>query len=649
MSKMTGILLTFIFLWTMSRSQGVSEPGGARYCQMKKSSSPGIPALPDNSSYSIPHTFDVLKYILNVNLYTCYFSPFPKSFSASDIVQFRVDSTLSSIKLNAANASLIIDSVRMAGVSYTHTGDTLTILLDRTYNAGEVVAVKIYYRHKDVADGAFYADGGMVFTDCEPEGARRWFPCWDKPSDKALLELTANVPSSVKLASNGKLADSSFSADTLTYHWSSSQNLATYVIVMTSKINYQLDILYWHKPSNPSDSIPMRFYYNDGEDLTVAKTIIKPMTDWFSQNFCEHPFQKNGFATLNSQFPWGGMENQTITSLCPDCWEEWLIAHEFAHQWFGDLVTCDTWADIWLNEGFASWADCFWYERYGDYPVYKARINMYAASYLVSNPGWAISDPTWASATPGLNILFNWAITYEKGACVLHMLRYALGDPLFFASLQAYVNDTNLRFHSARIADFNNKVNAVTGENYDWFFTQWLLGPNHPQYANQFCIEDLGNGNWDLRFLAKQVQTDAGFFRMPLVVKIHFQDNTDSLVKVMNTNNYQEFTWTFSKQPTGFTFDPDNEIVLKLASLSEGVFYTKTWTGAVSDDWNASGNWLPSGVPVNESVRIPAGATRMPVIRNNGMSCGAMLIEDGATLLVSSGFKLTALGTVTRL
>ena len=140
MSKMTGILLMFIFLWTMSRSQGVSEPGGARYCQMKKSSSPGIPALPDNSSYSIPHTFDVLKYILNVNLYTCYFSPFPKSFSASDIVQFRVDSTLSSIKLNAANASLIIDSVRMAGVSYTHTGDTLVIQLDRLYNPARWLA-----------------------------------------------------------------------------------------------------------------------------------------------------------------------------------------------------------------------------------------------------------------------------------------------------------------------------------------------------------------------------------------------------------------------------------------------------------------------------------------------------------------------------
>jgi aminopeptidase N len=372
------------------------------------------------------------------------------------------------------------------------------------------------------------------------------------------------------------------------------------------------------------------------------------MTDWYSQHFCEHPFQKNGFATLNNQFAWGGMENQTLTSLCPNCWQEWLIAHEYAHQWFGDMITCNTWADIWLNEGFATWTENFWWEKSGGYAGYKNQMNGDASYYLGNNPGGAISDPSWATTTPGANILFNYAITYAKGACVLHMLRYTLGDSLFFASMQAYANDTSLRFHSAAIADFNDKVNTITGADYDWFFTQWIFAPNHPLYANQYCFENLGSGNWDVRFLVRQTQTNAPFFQMPVILKIHFQDNTDSLIRVMNTINYQEYTWTFAKQPASLIFDPGNEIVLKQATLTEGVFYTKTWSGALSDDWNATGNWVPAGVPVNESVKITASATRMPVIRYNGMSCGSLLVEDGATLTVSPGVQFAAGGTVTR-
>ncbi len=647
MLKNTCILL-LLFAISFSGFPQPETQKGSYSCHLKKTSMTTVPGLPDNSAYTLPHSFDVLKYTLNLKLYQCYFTPYPKNFSASNIVKFRVDSTLSSIKLNAVNSSLVIDSVRMAGVSFSHTGDILTITLGRAYTPGEIAEVKIYYRHLNVEDGAFFATGGMLFTDCEPEGARKWFPCWDKPSDKALLNLTAKVPATVKFASNGKLMDSVFSADTLIYHWESIHNVATYLTVMTSKINYNLDIVYWHKLSNPNDSVPMRFYFNPGENITAVKAVIKPMTDWYSQHFCEHPFQKNGFAALNSQFAWGGMENQTLTSICPNCWQEWLIAHEYAHQWFGDMITCDTWADIWLNEGFATWSENFWWEKSGGYAAYKTQINSDASSYLNGNPGWAISEPSWATTTPGLNVLFNYAVTYAKGACVLHMLRYTLGDALFFAAMQSYANDTNLRFHSAKITDFKDKVNAVTGTDYSWFFTQWIYTPNHPVYANQYCFEQLGSGSWDVRFAIRQTQANAPFFRMPVIVKVHFQDNTDSLINVMNTGNYQEFAWTFTKQPTSLAFDPGNEIVLKQATITQGVFYTKTWTGSVSDNWNVSGNWTPAGVPVNESVKIPASALRMPVVRNQGMSCGTMLIEAGALLSVSDGFNLSVNGSLVR-
>ncbi|MCX6266533.1 MAG: hypothetical protein NTW16_04145 [Bacteroidetes bacterium] len=226
MLKQSSILLIIILASLFLRAQNAPERRGGYYCH---------------------------------KLYQCYFSPYPKNFSASVIIQFSVDSTLTTIKLNAVNSSLVIDSVRMAGVSFSHADNILTITLDRAYIPGEIAEVKIYYRHLNVQDGALYATGGMLFTDCEPEGARKWFPCWDQPSDKALLDLTAHVPLTVKFASNGKLMDSVFSADTLIYHWQSIHNIATYLVVMTSKINYNLDIVYWHKLSDPADSVPMRF------------------------------------------------------------------------------------------------------------------------------------------------------------------------------------------------------------------------------------------------------------------------------------------------------------------------------------------------------------------------------------------------------
>ncbi len=649
MNRITLITISLFLFTAIAPAQERPVNKGAWFCHLKKTASENAPLLQtDHSQYLAPHTFDVLKYTLNLDLYACHLSPFPKNFTATEILQFRADSALASLTLDAANASLVIDSVGFSGISFLHASDHLTITLDRVYAPGEIAEVKISYRHLNVSDNAFYVSGGMIFTDCEPEGARRWFPCWDKPSDKALLDLTAKVPATARFASNGALADSTLSGDTLTYHWVSAHNIATYLIVMTSRVGYKLDIVYWHKISNPADSVPIRFYYNPGEDPSAMKAVIKPMTDWYSQHFCEHPFEKNGFATLNNQFSWGGMENQTLTSLCPNCWSEWLLAHEYAHQWFGDMITCGTWADIWLNEGFATWSEDFWWERTGGYAAYKTQINGDASSYLGSNPGWAISDPAWAVTTPSTGVLFNYAITYAKGACVLHLLRYTLGDSLFFATLQSYATDTSFRFQAATIADFNDKVNAITGQDYDWFFDEWIYSPNHPVYANRYCIENSSPGAWDVRFLAGQTQSNAPFFKMPVIVKIHFQDNTDSLIRVMNSANHQEFVWTFGKQPVSLAFDPGNEIVLKQATLTAGVFYTKTWTGAVSDDWNVAGNWSPAGVPAGESVKLPAGADTMPVVRNSGMMCGALLVEDGAALTVIPGVTLTVTGSATR-
>ena len=174
----------------------------------------------------------MLDYNLNLDIYKCFLSPYPSSYTGTEILTLLADSSINSIQLNAVNTSLQIDSVRLSGAGFTHANNVLTINLDKTYAPGETLYVKIYYQHKNIADGAFYVQSGMVFTDCEPEGARKWFPCWDKPSDKATMNLKVITPGSVKLGSNGRLADSVKSNDTIYYNWISRDPVATYLMVI---------------------------------------------------------------------------------------------------------------------------------------------------------------------------------------------------------------------------------------------------------------------------------------------------------------------------------------------------------------------------------------------------------------------------------
>jgi len=553
-------------------AQQFSSGKGAEMCSSRKTQNNRLVAKSFRSAGTPKHSFDVLNYTINIDLFNCMLSPYPHNFVADVKVLFRIDSTLNQIILDADNISLTIDSVRLNGVSFMHTGDQLKIQLDRTYNPGEHAEVWIYYRHANVVDGAFYASGGFVFTDCEPEGARKWFPCYDKPSDKATTDITAKVPLNARLGSNGRLQDSIIEGSKLKYHWVSRDPVATYLTVLTARNNYHLDIVNWTNPVT-SEVIPMRFYYNPGEDPSTIKSIIGDLTTFYSDQFGVHPFEKNGFATLNSDFAWGGMENQTLTSLCTNCWDESLVAHEFAHQWFGDMISCATWADIFLNEGFATWSEAHWTEnRYG-YEAYKNELLANANSYFSGNPHWAISSPSWAVTTPDVNTLFNYSITYMKGSCVLHMLRYTLGDSVFFRALKGYATDTtDFKYKSSTIEDFKNKMEAESGRQLDWFFDEWIYKPDHPVYRNVFGIYPGTGGKWSVLFTANQeVTAFLPYFQMPVELKINFADGTDTLVRVFNSFQGQIFDFEFDKEPNLVTFDPNNEILLKNGSTVRGI------------------------------------------------------------------------------
>ena len=512
--------------------------------------------------------YNVLSYDLDLNFYNCFQKPYTRAFSGASSISVMAKSRTDQINLDAVNSSLIIDSVSVSGILFTHKFNVLTVFLDRFYDSSEVFDIKIYYRHSEAYDSAFIVRDGIVYTDCEPIGARKWFPCNDRPSDKALLSLKAMVPVNTVFCSNGMPVDSSVSGDTLTYKFISTKPIATYLVAVAGKTNFNLIQDFWERPSD-KEKIPLRYYWQKGEtyfNLTNVRNRVPEMLKLFSNLYTEYPFEKLAMATTNKDFRWGGMENQTLITFCPDCWTEDLAVHEIAHQWFGDLITPYNWSDIWLNEGFATFNEAIWAEYKGGYADYKKNILYEAQKYLSRNPGRPIYSKDWDTNVPPDSILFNDILVYSKAACVIQMLRYVIGDSSFFNSMNLYMNNPNFLYGNINTTEFINFINEINGTDLNWFFMQWLTYPNHPVYQMQTDIYSSGSNMWSLDYTINQIQTNAPFFKMPVELKIIFENGKDSIVKVNNDYNVQKFTFEFKDKPLRVSFDPNKQIVLKEVS-----------------------------------------------------------------------------------
>jgi len=244
------------------------------------------------SSLIFPQQFDVQHYSLNLDLYKNFVRPFPHSFSGYEEITIKAKQDLDFIKLNASNKSIKIKLVGIDAKDFTHNNDTLTIALIRKIKSGEQLKIGINYTHNDINDEAFFVEDGMLFTMNAPDGARGWFICNDHPSDKATFSALIKTPKSVLLASNGLLKDSSQVADSIFYNWQTDFPIATYLINLTGKVGYNLDIKHWK-------NIPIRFYWNKGEnenDLKQMESTVPKILEYYSKLFGNFPFEKEGLA-----------------------------------------------------------------------------------------------------------------------------------------------------------------------------------------------------------------------------------------------------------------------------------------------------------------------------------------------------------------
>jgi len=336
---------------------------------------------------------------------------------------------------------------------FTHSVDSVSVALPVELGIGQIDSVTIYYEGYPLEPtfrrGLMYLvhdsgpndnpeDGGpIVASMSEPAFAKYWWPCKDRPYDKALSAVSLTVPEDLIGVSNGTLV-SEVPADEgwKTYSWVENYPIATYLISVAIS-NYA----YLESPcvTSGGTDVPLKHWVfrPDSTAAEVAFTPLCEMMDFCEQQFGPYPFQGEKYG--HAEFIWGGaMEHQTVTSIGStsikdDGSKDWLIVHELGHQWFGDSLTPHNWADIWLNEGFATYTEALWFEHVGGIEAYHEDLadGRNQVSWETQGP---VYDPV--PVFPGL-------VIYDKGAWIIHMLRGRMGDALFFPMVEEWSNGGN--------------------------------------------------------------------------------------------------------------------------------------------------------------------------------------------------------------
>jgi len=417
------------------------------------------------------------------------------------------------------HSAMIADQVTMNGnpVSFSHVGDILQITLDRAYDIGErFTTVATYHGHPPGGGFGSFTWGThngqpIISTLSEPEGAREWWPCKDMPHDKAdSADVRITVPNNLVAASNGIMISNTDNGDgTRTFHWKISYPITTYLISLAIS-NYQ-SFTDWYTPA-VGDPMPITNYvYPEHyaaavEDLNITAQAI----GIYAGLFGEYPFLREKYG--HSIFPWGGaMEHQCNTSygavlIRGDHAYDWILVHELGHQWFGDMISCDIWPDIWMNEGFASYLEALYVENRQGFNAYR---NYMLSMNAVSDPSGPIYDPS---------PLFDGNTVYNKGSWVLHMLRGVMGDQAFFDGMYGYANHPDHQYGTITTNGFRDIMAQYYGSGLAWFFDEWVWGMNRPVYQYSWLDEDIGGGQYELFLHIDQVQGSPApeIFTMPI-------------------------------------------------------------------------------------------------------------------------------------
>jgi len=409
----------------------------------------------------------------------------------------------------------------------------------------------------------------MVYSLSEPFGAKSWFPVKQDLEDKADSCWVFLTTSSENMAgSQGILtAKVDIGLSKTRFEWKSKYPI-DYYLISFAVTDYQEYNVYAHPEEMGGDSILIQnFIYDDPQCLAENKAGMDETADMielFSDLFILYPFHEEKYGHCLTQLG-GGMEHQTMTTL--GSFGFGLVAHELGHMWFGDNVTCATWSDIWINEGFATYSN-YLADEFLNGPDNATAFITWHQDYTMSEPGGSTYIPESQISQENQWRIFNGRLSYSKGASIVHTLRHEIqDDDLFFDVLATFLTDFS--GGTATGEDFKATAEAVTGMDFEQFFNQWYYGQGYPIYNFQYYMD---GGTFHLNSTQTTSMGVTPLFVMLMDFKLTFYDDTDTLVRFNQTQNFNAFEVYTGKYVKSIEVDPNNwtfEIVDSLLATPE--------------------------------------------------------------------------------
>lgn len=437
-------------------------------------------------------------------------------------------------------------------------------------DSGSLFSVQIFY-HGTPPEGGFFSgvttaynatwDKRVTWSLSEPFAAKQWFPVKEDLKDKAdSAWIFLTVDSIYMAGSEGLLTRVvDLPGGKRRFEWKTHYPI-DYYLLSFAVADYRDFSFYAHPDDPKGDSVLVQnFIYDSDAYLKQNEDAIKrtaKFIELYVKLFGPYPFRKEKYGHCLTELP-GGMEHQTMTTLGSFGFD--LVAHELGHMWFGDDVTCADWSDIWVNEGFASYADYLANEYILGDSIAQIFIRK-AEDYVMTQPGGSVYIPEDQIYMGNEGRIFNGRLSYDKGAVLLHMLRHEIHqDSVFFTILKTYL----IRFAGgvATGDDFRKIVDEITGKDYRWFFQQWYYGEGYPEFSVDWYQQ-----SDSLHILSTETTStdNPSFFKMTVDYQLVYDNGLDTIVRLVQTEQSNHFVVPVKGKVSAIHIDPDHWSLLKV-------------------------------------------------------------------------------------
>jgi aminopeptidase N len=535
-----------------------------------------------NSSISNKSILDGLSNSSNnfdVHYYRCNWDLVPgvRNIKGNVTSVFTILNTGNKIKFDLISI-LTVDSVRYHGsnISFTRPTNSIEITFPSTILNNTKDSVTIYYQGAPPNTEGYFATNThsgapVTWTLSEPYGARYWWPCKDNLIDKAdSLDIYITHPSTNKAASNGlKISEVVSGTNTIT-HWKHKYPIVSYLVAVAVS-NYSIQ-----NSTVISNGTPIPFVgYVYPENVAAYNSSVNGLKVGFAmleQKFGPYPFRNEQYAQTEVQNV-GGMEHQTNSFISN--WSNGLLVHELAHQWFGDKATCGSWQDIWLNEGYASYAEVLNVETVSGIAARTTQLNSRITSITALPNGSIIRTDT------SVGSIFNYRLSYLKASYALHMLRWVIGDNKFYEASRNYLNAPGIAYSFARTDSLKKYMELSHGSSLAEFFNDWVYGQGYPTYSGRWNQNT--NNTFALQLNQSASDASVAFYEMPVPVKL-IGDAKDTTVIVNHTSSGLVFNYQLSFAVNSVVIDPEKWILSKSnAIVNDPTFIVTSVTDILND------------------------------------------------------------------